>query len=282
MTFRNFITKGILAASISAASTNLYASSPADTAPNVSIEEVKAIFGDGLDTDNPVLQRLLLAIGMERTRHDMAFQEQKIGIPYIVDATPQYWATKFANGDKSIDTLVNSALLLLFADSPIPNADLVAIQLLNEAASKGYWPASSYMAEFYIARLFDQASDPQGSTPMSADYLANLGKATAEQAMGHLNVCASAGFAPCQYRIGFWLSDSAADLNNGLTVLREAIRTTLADARYEGYVDSSFHQAVTKIYEKGAEIGLSDTARNQYLDLLNQYGSVAKRYPLPW
>ncbi|POP52621.1 hypothetical protein [Zhongshania marina] len=279
MTVRKYIAIGILAASISAASCDLYASSPADTAPNVSIEEVKAIFGDGLNTDNPVLQRLLLAIGMERTRHDMTFQEQKIGVPYIVDATPEYWATKFAEGDKRIDTLVNSALLLLFADSPIPNADLAAVQLLNEAASKGYWPASSYMAEFYVARLIEQAADPQGSIPMSVDYLANLGKATAEQAMGHLNVCASAGFAPCQYRIGFWLSDSAADLNNGLTVLREAIRTTLADARYEGYVDSSFHEAVTRIYEKGAEIGLSETARNQYLDLLTKYSSVERIYP---
>ncbi len=242
---------------------------PADTAPNVTLEEVNALFGDRLETNEPHLKKLLLAIGMERTNPAGQFKDQHVGIPYIVDASPEHWAGRLANGNKDIDTLVNSALLLLFADSGIDHPERAAANLLNQAAVKGYWPASTYMAKQYM----DALSDPLILAPLSLEAKKLKLAEYAQELMSHLNQCASAGFAPCQYEVGFWLSQSAEHAADGLNVLREAVRTTISDSRYAGYVDESFFEAVNYIYDRGAEFGLPDLAREQYLSLLDKFGS---------
>jgi hypothetical protein len=251
---------------------------PADKAPNVTLEDVKAIFGDNLETKDPSLNELLLAIGIERTSESDQFQELRVGIPYIVDSTPDYWAQKLASGNRDIDTLVNSALLILFTDNNIPKSEQIVANLLGQAASLGYWPASTYMANIYGRELSRHAL----ITPMKTEDRIHKSREIAQYRMDHLNACAEAGFAPCQYQIGFWLSESTEQVGNGFTVLREAVRTTLSDSRYSGYVDHNFKEAISYIYNRGEEFGLNKVAREQYLGLLSSFSSTASESTLKW
>tara|TARA_R110001592_G_scaffold221139_2_gene475806 strand:+ start:12679 stop:13515 length:837 start_codon:yes stop_codon:yes gene_type:complete len=278
MKLRQYIGLSVLMAATFALQSMSVASVAADKAPNTTLEDVKAIFGGNLETNDPSLKELLLAIGIERTRESDYFQDIRVGIPYIVDATPEYWAEKLASGNRDIDTLVNSALLILFTDNDIPRSNQVVANLLGQAASLGYWPASTYMANIYGRELIKQSS----LTPLRADARTLRSREIAELRMDHLNACAAAGFAPCQYQIGFWLSESREQVGNGFSVLREAVRTTLSDPRYTGYVDQSFQNAVAYIYDRGEEFGLSSAAREQYLDLLNSFSATPGQSALMW
>ncbi|EIF42786.1 hypothetical protein DOK_12001 [gamma proteobacterium BDW918] len=251
--------------------------SPSSLAPNVSLEEVKDVFGDNLDVMTGELQELMLAIALERTDTSSSFKSHRIGIPYIVYDSPESWLGRYRSGDRSVDTLVNMALLMVLSKSKTDETTRVGADLLRKASEQGYWPASSYTASNYLrqAVLIGEGIGVQGMQSESAegDRILKLG----QMALDQLNNCADANFAPCQYKIGFWLADSADKAADGVRVLRHAVKVTLEDRRYQGYVDESFEQAVRVIYRAGEAAGLSEEVRDQYLALLDFYSEKAKQ-----
>ncbi len=88
--------------------------------------------------------------------------------------------------------------------------------------------------------------------------------------MKRYNECAELGFAPCQYRIGFWLANSKKSLNEGLNVLRQAIKTTSKDTRYNGALDGAIIMAAKEIVFKGEQAGLDYVVRKEYTKLIQQ------------
>ena len=241
----------------------------AQMAPNVKEDDVQAVFGNNLETTDPLLRRFLLAIAMERTDSGSNYINDRIGVPYIISATPDYWVTRLHHGDRSIDTLVNNALLLLFGDGGIDKAEEYASRLLSAAAQKGYWPAGYYVAEQNLGQLIDAARSSSvglmGTT--QADF-----SAAADATMKLLNQCANEDFAPCQFDIGFWLLGTENQIENGVQVLRKGIHTTLADRRYEGYVDQLFFSAIRAVDQFGEAAGIGADVRAKYLGLLEEYG----------
>lgn len=251
--------------------------SPSALAPNVSLEEVEDLFGSNLEYPEPEVQELLLAIGMERTSTGSRFREERIGVPYIVYDTPVAWVSRYRTGDKSVDTLVNMALVMMISKSKSESTYRVGVDLLRKAAEKGYWPASAFTAGEYL-RQAAEIGDKVGNNRFRDESIESkrmllLGKL----AMEHLNRCAEAGFAPCQYRIGFWLANSADKPTEGVEVLRHAIKSTLQDNRYQGYVDESFFHAVQVIYDLGESAGLSHAMREQYRGLLEGYSKGSQQ-----
>lgn len=247
------------------------------TAPDVTFDKVKPIFGFNLDSEDPTLRNLLLAISMDHTSEKSPYADQNIGIPFIVDREPDYWAGRLAEDEKwETEVLVNNALLLLFADQNIPNAKEHAMKLMQGAAAQGYWPADFYIADMNIRNVLSRNTSEfrvvNGSFEMSK-Y-----QDIAQDTITRLNNCAAVGFAPCQFRIGFWLSGSEKTLSDGITVLRAAIQTTLKDKRYTGILENYIAQASNIIISKGAEVGIDSVIRGEYQRLMEeQVNIIAER-----
>lgn len=228
-------------------------------APEVTFDKVEAIFGHNLDTDNTALATLLLAIGMDHTTPSSPYQHLDIGIPFIVNKSPDYWVKRLNNKDNSVDVLVNNALLLLFTKEDIPNKYEMAVRLMEQASEKGYWPARYFIAEHNLERVLSQQTNSSG-----------MNKKVAEETMSTLNQCADIGFAPCQYRIGFWLSSQDGTLKDGLTILQQAIKTTVADQRYDGVLDAAVVNAAKEIVMKGDYVGIDRVVREEYFAIFQQ------------
>jgi hypothetical protein len=247
--------------------------SPQKHAPEVTFDQVEEIFGHNLNPSNSTLKMLLLAIGMDHTSTDSPHQSQRIGIPYIVHDSPSLWVSRLQSGEKGVDVLVNNALLLLFSREPIPGAQDAATHLMQLAADRGYWPADFYIAEINLSGYLTESDAQIGILPADIQ--------TARDTMSRYNKCAEMGFAPCQYRIGFWLSNSLPSMADGVSVLRSAINTTINDTRYQGVLDGAIVMAATEIVYKGAEAGLGDDVRREYVELIeHQLKQIAAEGPI--
>lgn len=235
--------------------------------PEVTFDKVQEIFGHNLDTDDTMLKTLLLAIGMDHTSSDSPHSDQDIGIPYIVHKGPGYWVARLKSGERKLDVLVNNALLLLFTKEEIPNAKETGFALLKTASEMGYWPADYYVAENDLVNhlTMDYTSVSPKSGVMNGEK-----KAIANETMKRYNRCAEMGFAPCQYRIGFWLSGSPQTLKDGLNVLRAAIHTTTNDTRYRGVLDGALVMAAKEIVFKGDQVGIDKVVREEYANLVKR------------
>lgn len=242
--------------------------------PEVTFDKVQEIFGHNLETDDTVLKTLLLAIGMDHTTTKSPHVSQRIGIPYIVHEGPAYWVRRLKSGDGALEVLVNNALLLLYTKENIPKAKETAFSLLKASAEKGYWPAEYYIAEVNLAEHLTQ--DYASATP-STGLMDKTTKAIARETMARYNRCAEMGFAPCQFRIGFWLSGSPKSLSDGLNILRAAIHTTRADTRYQGVLDSAVIMAAREIVFKGEQAGMDSVVREEYANLIKQQLSALSK-----
>lgn len=236
--------------------------------PEVTFDKVQEIFGNNLETDDTVLKTLLLAIGMDHTTTKSPHASQRIGIPYIVHEEPAYWVRRLKSGDSTLEVLVNNSLLLLYTKENIPKAKETAFNLLKASANKGYWPAEYYIAEVNLAEHLTQ--DNSSASP-STGLMDESTKAIARDTMARYNRCADMGFAPCQFRIGFWLSASPKSLSDGLNILRSAIHTTRADTRYHGILDSAVIMAAREIVFKGEQVGMDSVVREWYANLIKQH-----------
>lgn len=242
--------------------------------PEVTFDKVEEIFGHNLDTDDTTLKTLLLAIGMDHTAPGSPHIEQQIGIPYIVHKSAEYWVSKLKTGERRIDVLVNNALLLLFTKEDIPNSKSVAFDLMKLAADKGYWPADYYIAENNLSKYL---------TPDYSHLTPKTGAITSENidmardTMMRYNRCAEMGFAPCQYRIGFWLTNSDKTIKDGLSVLRQAINTTISDNRYTTTLDRAMISASAEIVLKGDTVGIDEETRQKYAGLVRTHLAKLER-----
>jgi len=234
--------------------------------PEVTLDIVQDIFGHNLDTNDTTLRTLLLAIGMDHTTNESPNFKRSIGIPFIVDRGPGYWVKRLNSGDHETEVLVNNALLLLFTKELIPKAKETAFQLMEAAADRGYWPASFYVAENNLVKYL--AADSSESSPLTNEMKSSSIHIVAKDTMSRYNECAEMGFAPCQYRVGFWLVGNKKMLKDGLEVLRLAINTTMKDSRYSGVLDDALVLAAREIVFKGEEAGLDFVVREEYTKLI--------------
>ena len=194
--------------------------------PGVTKAEVEQLFGDRLDQASRAESLLLFAQAMDATTTESPFADQRIGVPYLVGEGAGFWAMSLATNDRSIETYVNNAFLLLFMDvaqDKMRERTDRAITLLQDVSARGYWPADIYLAEHH----FDAATQPVAA-PMDAERY----RAThLNQAFGHYLSCAKTGFAPCQLKIGFMYLASGS-LEAGLPLLQAAIEIVRQDRRY--------------------------------------------------
>jgi len=241
--------------------------------PQVTEESVQGIFGNNLETKDPLLSGLLLAIAIDHTSKGSPHINEEIGIPYIVERTPLYWGKELKEGNEDIDVFVNNALLLLFTEHSISDSNKVADHLLNKAANKGYWPAEFYIAERnLLTHLVQGGGSNHRLLPDEIKFIA-------DETMDRYNTCASMGFPICKFRIGFWLSSAESTFANGISVLRDAIGTTLNDRRYKDSLDTAVIMAATLIVEKGAKAGIDKLMRDEYQKLLeSKIGEAESRH----
>lgn len=236
--------------------------------PDVSFEKVQEVFGFNLDTEDTLLKTLLLAVAMDHTSSTSPNSDQSIGIPFIVDRGPGYWVKRLNNGDRTIEVLANNAILLLFTKEKIPNGKSAAISLMRAAADKGYWPADYFIAEVDLEKTL--SIDYTKPTPLTGK-ISGEAETIARSTMDKYNRCAEIGFAPCQFRIGFWLLGSSHTTKNGLDVLRHAINTTVNDSRYLGVLDNTVIMASNKIVQIGEGFGIDSLVRQEYGQLSKKY-----------
>ena len=237
------------------------------SSPDVTLDKVQETFGYNLETSDPGKISLLLAIAMDHSATDSPNKIYDIGIPYIVDKGPLYWVRRLHQGDYQPDVLMNNALILLYTKEAIPGKHEAAHQLLLLAADKGYWPAQYYVAE---RNMNDHLSmDYTRASPATSEIRTEALKSLAAQTMDYYKTCAKIGFAPCQFRIGFWLSNSETTLTDGIEMLREAINTTIKDTRYKGVLDGAVFLASQMIVYNADQIGLDDVVKDQYIKLHN-------------
>lgn len=241
-------------------------------APEVTFDKVSEIFGHNLSTNEFSRKTLLLAIAMDHTTADSPHFSSKIGIPYIVHSGPSFWVNRLQSGDLSLEVLVNNALLILFTKADIPGRENGTIKLMRMAAKKGYWPADYYLAEMDLRE--------RGiSTPLLSENPAfEKGRGVSPGAINQATFqrytrCAEMGFAPCQFRLGFWLAASPATLPQGILALRHAIRTSLSDVRYKG-LDNVIVLAAKEIVFKGESAGIDQGVRAVYGQLIEKKLSV--------
>jgi len=234
--------------------------------PEVTLDIVQEIFGHNLDTNDATLRTLLLAIGMDHTTNESPNFKSSIGIPFIVDRGPGYWVERLNSGDHETEVLVNNALLLLFTKEEIAKAKETAFQLMEAAADRGYWPASFYVAENNLTKYL--AVDLSDESPLTEEKKSSSIQLIAKDTMNRYNECAKMGFAPCQYRVGFWLVGTKKTLKDGLEVLRLAINTTMKDTRYSDVLDDAIVLAAKEIVFKGEDAGLDYVVREEYTKLI--------------
>jgi hypothetical protein len=244
-------------------------------APEITLDVVQEIFGFNLDNAQGIEKIFLLAVGMDHTTPGSPHADQEIGIPYIVDRGPAYWVSRLQDKQYELEVLVNNALLLMFTKEEIPGGDKAAAGLLRKASEMGYWPADYYVADYnianYLARdVTELATVTNGIQDPDLQRLAS-------ETMAKFNSCAELGFAPCQYRLGFWLTSAENTMKDGLEVLMHAIKTTLADKRYQGILNGSVIEAAKEVVMKGDLAGIDSIVRQEYLTLMQDQIKLLQR-----
>lgn len=244
-------------------------------APDVTLDVVQDIFGFNLDNAQGIEKVFLLAVGMDHTTPNSPHADQEIGIPYIVDKGPKYWVSRLQEGHYDLEVIVNNALLLMFTKEEIPGGKEAASKLLGKASEMGYWPADYYVADYNIANYL--ARDvTELATATNGIQDPDL-KRLASETMAKFNSCAELGFAPCQYRLGFWLTSAENTMKDGLEILMHAIKTTLADKRYQGILNGSVIEAAKEVVMKGDLAGIDKIVRQEYLTLMQDQIKLLQR-----
>lgn len=95
--------------------------------------------------------------------------------------------------------------------------------------------------------------------------------------MDKFSHCAELGFAPCQYRIGFWLTSAEDSVKDGLDVLMHPIKVTLADKCYQGILNGSVIEAAKEIVMKGDLVGIDSIVRQEYFTLMKDQIQLVQR-----
>ena len=224
---------------------NEHTSSTLET-PEITFDQVEPIFGHNLDTNDPTLKKLLLAIGMDHTSKRVPFSKHEIGVPYIVSKGPAYWVSQLKHENNNLDVIVNNALLLLFTKSTIPKGREFGVRLMRQAAQINYWPAEYFIAETDLTNLV----------------------AAPDSTFARFQRCAKIGFAPCQFRVGFWLAREPETLKDGVHVLRNAINITLKDKRYSDILNTTVVRAAKEIIRNGDKVNLSLITQEMYASLI--------------
>lgn len=244
-------------------------------APDVTLDVVQDIFGFNLDNAQGMDRIFLLAVGMDHTTPNSPHADQAIGIPYIVDRGAAYWVSRLTNKDYEVEVLVNNALLLMFTQEQIPGGDRAALGLLTKASKMGYWPADYYIADYNITNhLSRDVSHLDAPTGIIEDPSL---KRLASKTMANFSSCAELGFAPCQYRLGFWLTSSQATMKEGMDILQHAIKTTISDKRYQGILNGSVIEAAREVVMKGDMVGIDKIVRQEYLTLMQDQIKLLER-----
>lgn len=239
--------------------------------PDLEPGQVQAIFGSNLETSKEELELLLLAVAMDHTSPNSPNINHNIGIPYIVGNGPKYWVNRLEQGDRSVDVLVNNALLLLYTKEEIPGGNELANDLLRAAASAGYWPADYYVAEI---QLKENLVRDEKQFSLTANSIVDVHqKQIAQDTFSRLSRCAEIGFAPCQYRVGFWLLAEDERISDGVKALRQAVKTTLEDQRYNGVLDSLVSSAATMVAHYHKAAGLTGEERDGYAQLAASFAA---------
>lgn len=244
-------------------------------APEVTLDVVQEIFGFNLENAEGINKVFLLAVGMDHTTPSSPHFDQEIGIPYIVDKGPAYWVSRLKDEQIELDVIVNNALLLLFTKEDIPGAEKAATKLLSSASDMGYWPADYYVADYNIANYLSR--DITELTSKGVGIQDPRLKNMAAETKAMFSRCAELGFAPCQYRLGFWMTSSESTMKDGMDVLMRAIKTTLADKRYQGILNGSVIEAAKEVVMKGDLVGIDRIVRQEYLTLLQDQIRLLQR-----
>lgn len=244
-------------------------------APEVTLDVVQDIFGFNLENAKGIKQIFLLAVGMDHTTPSSPHADQDIGIPYIVDKGPAYWVSRLKDEQLELEVIVNNALLLMFTKEDIPGSEEAATKLLSTASDMGYWPADYYVADYnitnYLSRDISELTNA-GAT-IQDPHLKSIAAETKEM----FSSCAELGFAPCQYRLGFWMTSTENSMKYGMEVLMRAIKTTLADKRYQGILNGSVIEAAKEVVMKGDLVGLDKIVRQEYLTLMQDQIRLLQR-----
>jgi hypothetical protein len=196
------------------------------TPPEVTRDQVEALFGQSLENADRAESLLLLAIALESSSSIDNQWSNNIGIPWVVGESASYWALLLKQGDRRVEVLVNNALLLMFSQGSKPSRSIRtqgATVLLKQAADLGYWPAQTYLGERFIEEL---------SQPNSPPNSAGLNRSSKfEQAFQYLSGCAKAGFAACHFKLGFWYA-SVGQVKAAEPLLKAGIEVIRRDRRY--------------------------------------------------
>jgi len=238
--------------------------------PNPSRAEVYEIFGNRLSQGSRADDLLLLAIAMD-AQSQSPTSTLPIGIPYIIRAGgPGYWATLYAQGDHTVDVLVNSALLLLYMEEGAAQSELVrrqgALSMLMSASDKGYWPADVYIAQAMIKEGLN------GSLLMRPAQLEQL-----QRAHAGLVTCAQVDFAPCQIDLAIWmLTQDVPTDQSAVGLLRRGIDIAARDKRYlhSPRVLKDLSQAINVLLMP--DIELTQNERELYVDFQNHVEGILK------
>mgnify|MGYP000224051267 CR=1 FL=1 len=196
------------------------------TPPEVTREQVEALFGQGLEHADRAESLFLLAIALESSSSIDNQWSNNIGIPWVVGESASYWALLLKQGDRRVEVLVNNALLLMFSQGSKPSRSIRkqgATVLLKQAADLGYWPAQAYLGERFIEEL-NQPNPPPNSAGLNRS-------SKFEQAFQYLSGCAKAGFAACHFKLGFWYA-SVGQVEAAEPMLKAGIEVIRRDRRY--------------------------------------------------
>ncbi len=206
----------------------------------LAFNEVTAMFSDNLTTTDELLGDLLLAIAFDHTASNAPAEIKHIGIPYILEKGIKYWAIQLQYPEPSLDAIVNNALFLLFSKERTEEAKKAALKLMQIAANHNYWPAKFYVAEHNLRNYLSVDYGVNPSLEIKDVQLADAARITME----YYNDCAKRGFAPCQYRVGTWLVANGESVEDGLSALQQAIKTSTDDPRYRDmFVQRRAHAA---------------------------------------
>lgn len=240
-----------------------------DSVPNSTEQEVRAIFGDQLEQGDRAESLLLLAIAFDHHASKSPTSSEQVGVPYIAETGPGFWVRLLQQerDNPSLSTLVNNALILLFtADTtyPIEVRRKAASELLVVAADRGYWPAQVYLAE-RLLREWEQEDEPVIAKGERAPEV--------ERAFKYLSQCSRIGFAPCQFRLGFWYVNTPTTRSGGVELLRAGVEVVRRDRRY---MDS---EEALNDFELALETIAKVEPGQAYKDLLAEYRARAQEQP---
>ena len=249
-----------------------------DVTPALSETDVQALFGDRLSKADRAENLLLLAIAFDHQSQESPTHEQPIGIPFIADVGPGYWVMLLQQEASTprLSTLVNNALILTFLqeEGHTEEARQQASQLLLQiAASQGYWPAKVYLAERTMARWVDSMTI---QIPLKQEELADIPQAEQEQVFRYLAECSQIGFAPCQFRLGFWYMQDGAKQEAAIEFLRAGVEVARRDTRYTQSRETMVDLKIALRFLADPMSGLTDEERDAYALALEEVEAMAE------